>query len=173
MKNKFSLLVGVVMIFGFMACKKSTTSAPVNPNPNITVNGTSTDLLGLSKAFYVSKLNNDTIVIVNSSVNDSSVINNISNVSNISSSANFLVLSVLSNNTVSQNTYSGSNVTSYFQVNNVKYKSLPQLSTTIRIDTVNNIFVSGSYSSTVVNLTNPLDVTNPVITGKFRANVVR
>ena len=126
----------------------------------------------ISKAFYASKIFNDTLVIVNSSVTDSSVINNLSNKPNIASSANFLLLTVInSKNTVTQGTtYSSSaNVSTYFQVNSIQYKSFPLLPTSIRIDTLNNIFVSGSYSSTVVNNTNLLDLSNPVISGRFKA----
>ncbi len=170
MKNKFSLLLVALVVLGFVACTKSNNSTAINPNPNITVNGTSNNLTGLSKAFYVSKLNNDTLVIANSSVMDSTVIKNITNVSNIGSLANYLILSISSNNTVSQTTYSSStSVSAYFQVNGIQYKSLPLLPTSIRIDTLNNTFVSGSYSSTVVNITNPIDLSNPVISGRFKA----
>ncbi len=170
MKSKYTILLSVVMLVSFVACTKSNNSAPVNPNPNITINGNSTSLLGLSKAFYRSKLNNDSIIIANSSVTDSSVINNLSNTNNINSSANFLILSISSSNTISQSTYSSSSIVStYFQVKGTIYKSLPLLPSSITIDTLNNTFVSGSYSSTVANVTNSLDVSTPTLTGRFKA----
>ena len=172
MKNKLSLLVILTMLFGFIACKKNNTNTPaIDANPNITVNGISTDLLGSSKAFYTSPLNNDSIVIVNSSVNDSSVFNNRTNINNISAATNYLIFYINYNNTISQITYSASqNVTTYFQVNGNRYKSFSFLPTSITIDTINNSFVSGSYRSQVVNQTNSADVSYPIFTGRFRAN---
>ena len=173
MKNKFSLLVAVVMMFGFMACKKSTSSAPVNPNPNITINDTSTDLTNLSKAFYTfgGAYTNDSLVIINSNSTDSSVINSQSNTNNISGSTNYLLLSIYSNKSISDKTTYSSNivVSASFQLKGIRYQSSPTLPTSITVDESNSNYISGSYRSQVFNVTNNLDRTYPTITGRFKA----
>lgn len=173
MKNKFAFALSVVFLMSTVACTKTTTTT--DPNPNITISGTTTDLVGASKAFYMSSLNNDSIVLVNSNATNSSLISSLSKINSLPSSVNFLSLEIISNNTISQNTYSytlsSSNLTviGVFQINGVKYSSLAALPCSVTVDTLNNTFVSGSYNATVANLTNTSDYSHPVINGKFRA----
>ena len=172
MKSKFSLFLATVLILGLGACTKSSNSSTPDNNPNITISGKSTDLLGVSKAFYQSPLNNDSIIIVNSSATSSSFLAQLSNLSGIPSSINYLALGIYTNNTISQTTYSRGGSTAIvanLQVNGQHYGAVSILPCTVTIDTLNTIFVSGSYSITAVNLTNALDFSNPTLTGRFRA----
>ena len=173
MKNKFSFVLTVVFLMSMIACTK--TANTTDPNPNITISGSTTDLVGASKAFYMSTLNNDSIVLVNSNATSSSVLTSLPKINSLPSSVNFLSLEIISNNTISQNTYSyslsSSNLTviGVFQINGTKYSSLAALPCSVTIDTLNNTFVSGRYNATVANLTNTADYSHPVITGRFRA----
>ena len=171
MKSKLSLFLTSAFLLGVVACTK-TSNVSTNPNPNITVNDSAAVVLnGVSKAFYASKYSNDSLIIINSSTSDSSVIKNITSISNIPKSTNYLLLFINSNNTVSQTTYSASsNVFANFQANGVIYQSASVYPTSITIETIGQLFVSGTYSAKVLNLTNPVaNIYPPTITGRFKA----
>ncbi len=176
MKNKLSIIVVAVFIIGFVACSKNSPSSVATPdnNPNITINGSSpTDLNGVSKAYYTSSLNNDTILLVNSNTSDTTFLNNLSNISSIPSSVSFLVLEISSNNTISQSTYTSGNnkasVAATFQVNANRYSSVGVFPCTVTVETLNTSFISGTYTTQVANLTNTTDFTYPTFSGKFKA----
>ncbi len=173
MKSKLTLLLTSAFLLGVVACTKTTNTVSSNPNPNITVNDSAAILLnGVSKAFYASDYSNDSLIIINTDATDSSVVKNISSISNVPKSTNYLLLLVNSNNTVSQTTYSASsNVLGTFQANGITYQSTSVYPTSITIETIGKIYVTGTYSSKVLNLTYPLTNTNPrTITGRFKAN---
>ena len=176
MKNKLSIIVVAVFMIGFVACTKSSPSVtPVsNNNPSITLNGQTSYLSGTSRAYYTSPLNNDSVVIVNTSTNDTSFITNLLNLNSVSNSVNYVEFKIASNTTISQNaTYtrgSGNTISlgAGFQVNSLAYSSKYPASCTVTVDTLNTTFISGSYTASAINTTNGLDGNTYVFSGRFR-----
>ena len=177
MKNKLSLILSSLLIMGFVACTKNninTITTVVYNNPNITLNDQAYYLTGTSRAFYTSSLNNNSIIIVNTSTADTSYITKLLNLNSVSSSVNYLELEIESNNTISQTSYirgTGNTVGlgAGFQVGGQAYSSKLPAACTISVDTLNTTFISGSYTASAINTTNGLDGNTYMFSGRFRA----
>jgi len=173
MKSKLSLFLFTVMAIASVACSKSSnTSTPQDSNPNVTISGSTTDLIGYSGAVYLGSVNLDSIVILNTGSADSSLIKGISRIPTVQTTPNFLQIYLTSRSSISTATYSigGGNVVNMIvvcQINGQRYGAATQ--GTVTIDTLSFSRVSGTYSATVVNGSTFVS-TN--ISGKFGANIL-
>ena len=173
MKSKLSLFLFTVMVISSVACSKSSNnSTPQDSNPNVTINGSATDLTGYSGAMYLGSANLDSIVILNTGSTDSSLIKGINRIPPVQTTPNFLQIYLTSRSSISTATYSigGNNVVNMIvvcQINGQRYGAATQ--GTVTIDTLSFSRVSGTYNATVVNGSTFVS-TN--ISGKFGANIL-
>ena len=178
MKSKLTLFLTSAFLLGVVACTKTSSVSP-DPSPSTTLDGgTAVKLNGISKEFEINN-SYDSILVINSNSTDTSAIKSLynyvklGNISSIPTNIDFTSFLLASPTSISEKTsYSigGSNVKRLIivtQLSGKRYIGYAPFPCTVSIDTLNPVFISGTYTATVGN-TDQLSTSS--LAGRFRAN---